>query len=130
VAVVFQRRRPASQTNGALTLVSVSPTNAGDYFVVANASGGSSTSAVATLTVSFIPPGITGVAFSLDGGFTLNLTGTPGYTYVLEGTTNLFSPVNWLPVATNTLGTNGVWQFADVSATNFPLQFYRLKFAQ
>jgi hypothetical protein len=48
----------------------------------------------------------------------------------LEATTNLISSANWLPVATNTLGTNGVWQFTDASATNFPQRFYRLKFAQ
>jgi hypothetical protein len=48
----------------------------------------------------------------------------------LQATTNLFSSANWLPIATNTLGTNGVWQFNDPQATNFPQQFYRLKLGQ
>ena len=60
---------------------------------------------------------------------TLNLGGAPGDTYVLETTTNLVPPASWQPVATNTLGTNGVWQFTDTAATNFPQQFYRLKLA-
>jgi len=118
------------QTNNALTIGTVTATNAGNYFVVATASGGSSTSAVATLTVTLIPPGINGGIFSFNDGFTLNLTGTPGYLYVLEATTNLGLPGNWLPLATNVLATNGVWQFDDTSATNLPLQFYRLKLAQ
>jgi hypothetical protein len=119
----------SGQTNSTLTLASVSPALAGDYSVVASASGGSATSLVATLTVDLIPPGINGVAANFDGSFTLDLLGSPGCTYVLEATTNLFSAGNWLPVATNTVGTNGVWQFTDASATNFPQQFYRLKFA-
>jgi hypothetical protein len=38
-------------------------------------------------------------------------------------------PIGWLFIATNTLGTNGVWQFTDAQATNFPQQFYRLMLA-
>jgi hypothetical protein len=76
-----------------------------------------------------IPPGISNVTANLDGSFTLNLLGSPGYTYIVEATTNLLLAANWLPIATNTLGTNGVWQFSDTQATNFPQQFYRLKLA-
>ena len=60
----------------------------------------------------------------------LDLGGASGCTYVLETTTNLFAPGDWLPVATNTLDTNGVWQFTDTQATNFPQRFYRLKLVQ
>ncbi len=119
-----------NQTNGTLTMAPVSVSNAGDYFVVASASGGSSTSIVATLTVDLIPPGVNGVAFIPDGGFNLNLTGTPGYTYILQSTTNLAVADGWLSIATNTIDTNGVWLFADPSATNYPQQFYRLKLAE
>ena len=75
-------------------------------------------------------PNIIGVVSVGNGSFTLNLAGAPGYTYVLETTTNLIPSANWLPVATNTLGTNGVWQFNDAQATNFSQRFYRLKLAQ
>jgi len=75
-------------------------------------------------------PGIVGVAGASDGSVTLNLTGASGYNYILETTTNLFPPGNWLPVATNQIGTNGVWQFNDTQATNFTQRFYRLKLSQ
>ena len=64
-----------------------------------------------------------------SGGFTLSLSGAPGYTYVLESTTDLVPGV-WLSMATNTLGTNGVWIYTDTSVTNTDQKFYRLKLVQ
>ena len=119
----------AIPTSPTLKLSNLTLAAAGNYYVVASADGGSSTSAVATLTVNLIPPAISAVAANPDGSFNLDLAGSPGYSYILEATTNLF-PANWLPIATNTLDTNGVWQFTDPSAANFPFQFYRLKLAQ
>ena len=116
-------------TNNTLTLSNLAPSAAGNYYVVASANGGSSTSLVATLTLNLIPPGISAAALDFNSGFNLNLSGTPGYTYILEATTNLVPSGNWLPIATNMLGTNGVWSFTDPSATNIPFQFYRLKIA-
>ncbi len=72
-------------------------------------------------------PLITGVAAGNDR-LVLSLGGAPDYTYILEATTNLTLPNSWQPVATNTLGTNGVWQFTDPQATNFTQRFYRLEF--
>jgi hypothetical protein len=131
----FTNTALAGQTNGTLTLASVSTNSAGNYTVVVSASGGSTTSAVAILSVNLggVPtnaiPKITGVAANPDGSFSLNLAGGVGYTYILETATNFLPPIGWLPVATNTLGTNGVWQFTDARATNFVQQFYRLKLA-
>ena len=71
-------------------------------------------------------PRIAGVVVATNG-VTLSLGGAPGHTYVLETTTNLFLTGGWLPVATNTLGTNGVWQFTDSASTNIMQGFYRLK---
>jgi hypothetical protein len=113
-----------AQTNSTLTLSNVALSASGKYSVVVSAAGGSVTSSVVTLTV-YVPSVITSVAPNPDGSFTLGLAGTPGYNYTLEAATNLTSPV-WLSIATNTLGTNGVWQFTDPQATNFPQQFYRL----
>jgi uncharacterized repeat protein (TIGR01451 family) len=114
-------------TNTTLALSNLTLSAAANYFVVASANGGATTSSVATLTVNLIPPAINSVTANANGSFNLNLTGSPGYIYILQATTNLLPPVNWLPLATNTLGTNGVWLFTDTSATNLPLQFYRLK---
>ena len=116
-------------TNTTLTLSNLVVSATGNYFAVANANGGATTSAVVTLTVNLYPPTINSGIFSFNGGFNLNLSGTPGYTYILEATTNLLPIGNWLPIATNTLSTNGVWSFTDSTATNFPFQFYRLKLA-
>ena len=60
---------------------------------------------------------------------TLNLTGSPGVSYVLESTTNFTSGV-WRPVTPNVFDLTGRWQFNDTSATNYPQQFYRLRLVQ
>jgi len=64
-----------------------------------------------------------------NGSVALSLGGAPGYTYILEMTTNLGLPGDWQPIATNTLGTNGVWQFTDPQAKNFTQRFYLLELA-
>jgi hypothetical protein len=56
-------------------------------------------------------------------GFSLNLTGTPGQTFVMEGSTNL---VNWVPLQTNIL-TDGSSYFSDPQCTNYPGRYYRLR---
>jgi len=126
----FNSMAVAGQTNSSLAIDPVNLTNAGNYFAIVTASGGSVTSVVAVLTVLTLPPAITGVAANPDGSFTLNLAGTSGETYVLETTTNLVLITGWQPIATNMPDTNGVWQFNDVEATNFAQRFYRLKLVQ
>jgi hypothetical protein len=115
------------QTDTDLTLTNLQSAAAGEYFAVATAAGGSTTSAVVSLTI--VLPNSTGVP-GTNGSVTLSLAGTPGATYVLESTTNLYPLDAWLPVATNTLGTNGVWQFGDTNAADFRQRFYRLRLAQ
>src|SRR5947207_15216131 len=63
----------AGRTNGTLTIGSVSPTNAGNYAVVATASGGSATSAVAALTVNLIAPTLTLNSSTNPSGYKDNL---------------------------------------------------------
>jgi hypothetical protein len=46
----------------------------------------------------------------------------------LEAADDLISGA-WSPVATNTLGITGTWQFTDFGVTNNPVRFYRLKLA-
>ncbi|HAO77484.1 MAG TPA: hypothetical protein DCQ92_00645, partial [Verrucomicrobia subdivision 3 bacterium] len=121
-------------TNNAGTLVYFNSNNVADQFSCAISDGWGGTN-FQTVNITVVPPvnptpNITGMAANTNGSFTLNLAGASGYTYVLETTTNLISSANWLPVATNTLGTNGVWQFNDAQATNFSQRFYRLKLAQ
>lgn len=103
----------------------------GTNTVTYTATDGNGNTNTATRTVIVLDPTplISGVATIGSGGLVLNLGGAPGFTYVLETTTNLI-PTAWLPFATNTLGTNGLWQFTDADATNFMQRFYRLKLAQ
>jgi hypothetical protein len=100
--------------------------NTGNYALVVTNNYGSVTSSIATLTV-IIPPEIGGAMANPNGTFSLTLLGAPGSNYVLEATTNLSTPADWHPLATNTLNTNGTWLFMDYLATNHPQQFYRLE---
>lgn len=75
-----------------------------------------------------IPPMIGNIAINPNGSILLDLTGTPGVAYVLESATNLVPP-DWQPVETNTLGTNGLWQFTDPQSADLPQRFFRLKLA-
>jgi hypothetical protein len=90
---------------------------------------GNTNTVTRTVIVSDPTPVISGVAANPDGSFTLNLAGAPETTYILETITNLWSTLGWQPIATNTLGNNGAWQFTDLNVGNFQQQFYRLKLA-
>ncbi len=126
LAAVSASTNGITLTNNGVALVYFNSNNVADQFTctISDGWGGTNFQAV-NIAVAF--PGIAGVAANPDGSFTLNLTGVPGDTYVLETTTNLISSANWFPIATNTPGTNGVWQFNDAQATNFSQRFYRLK---
>jgi hypothetical protein len=50
-----------------------------------------------------------GVTIS-GGTATVNLAGIPGYTYLLQRSTNL---IDWTAISTNTAPTNGVYQVID-----------------
>ena len=64
------------QTNSALSLPSVSLASAGNYSVIASASGGSTTSAVATLTVNLNPAGLSLNSSVNPSGYKENLNFT------------------------------------------------------
>ena len=115
-------------TNTAGTLVYINPNNVADQFVCTITDGWGGTNSQ-TVNISVVWLAITSVVANASGSVTLDLTAAPGFTYILERTVNLVPPL-WLPVATNTLGTNGVWQFTDAQAANFQQGFYRLKLAQ
>jgi hypothetical protein len=54
--------------------------------------------------------------------FSLSLSGTPGFNYVIQAATNLPAS-NWMPLVTNS-PTNGTFTFTDSMATNHN-RFYR-----
>ncbi len=59
-----------------------------------------------------------------DGSFMLLITGQTNQQYVIQGATNLTSPVTWQNLSTNT-ATGGVIQFVDPGTATNPLRFYR-----
>lgn len=50
------------------------------------------------------------------------LTGDPGMSYVIQGSTNL---TTWTPLSTNTAAVNGTIKFTDSNAPGFNQRFYR-----
>ena len=59
--------------------------------------------------------------------FQLRVSGGLNRTCTVEATTNFAS---WTPMITNTVSTNGTFDFADGQATNLPQRFYRATAAQ
>jgi len=73
------------------------------------------------------PPQISVLGSAESGAITLQLSGAPSHTYVLQSAADL-STALWQGVATNTLDSSASWQFTG-AVTNAS-QFFRLKFAQ
>jgi hypothetical protein len=60
---------------------------------------------------------------SLAGGSKrLTFAGIPGYSYIVQASTNM---ANWMPVSTNNAGTNGLFIFVDGAAADYPSRYYR-----
>ncbi len=72
------------------------------------------------------PVTITGLSILGDGTSQFSFTGLPYYTYLIQGTADLTPPISWTTLGTNTAGTNGLIQFIDANATNFPNRYYRI----
>ena len=67
---------------------------------------------------------ITGITTNSDGSVTISFAGIPSQTYVIQAATNPAAPV-WVPIGTNTAGRNGLFQFTDVDAVQYPGRIYR-----
>jgi hypothetical protein len=61
----------------------------------------------------------------LTNGFSFTFNTQPNTTWQIQASTNL---LDWPTIITNTAGANGVIQFTDLSATNFPRRFYRVAY--
>jgi len=77
------------------------------------------TNLVVTLTGTSLPT-LTGSQAG-GGGFVFTINGSPGRTYVVEGSTNL---VIWTPIFTN--ATGGVFTYTDTNLAAFRYRFYRV----
>jgi len=79
-------------------------------------------SVAASALFNVFPLQLSSPGFVSNGQFQLSFAGIPGSNYVLQATTNF---VTWVPIATNVAGSN-VFNFMDVTATNYPDRFYRV----
>jgi hypothetical protein len=89
-------------------------------YTVGDGFGGS-----ATGNISVTVNSATGVGqLSIPSGGVVNIKffGVPSFSYVVQTATNVTGP--WVPVSTNTAGSDGSWQFTDNNATNSQ-QYYR-----
>jgi hypothetical protein len=69
-----------------------------------------------------VPVRITSIVPTNFGQMQLNFLAAPIGRYLVQATTNF---TNWQTVSTNTASSDGVFQFLDVRASNFPMRFYR-----
>jgi autotransporter-associated beta strand protein len=119
----FNGNAPVSGAqNKTLSVVNTTASNAGDYTVVVTNIYGSTTSTVATLTLS-PPPAI--VSQFTSNGFQLSGLTIPGITYQVQASTNF---TNWTIIFTNRADTNGFLLFNDPMSSTNPIRFFRLLF--
>jgi hypothetical protein len=106
-------------TNEVFTLDRVALNQAGEYSVmVTNFAGSTNSSLAALLVYVSAAANLIGSAYLTNGQFRFGLAGVPGYTYVIQASTNL---VQWRSLQTN----HSPFNFVDPNASQFPRRFYR-----
>jgi hypothetical protein len=79
-----------------------------------------------TLPSNTIPVTIvSAVVVSSNRTVQLSFSGTPGYVYLIESTTNLDPPITWKILSTNAASTNGLFNFTDTNAISYTARYYR-----
>ena len=68
------------------------------------------------------PPNFTSGISQPNGIFNLQLTAGSNFPTSVLASTNL---LNWVIIATNLAGSNGLFQFQDTNAGSYPMRFYR-----
>lgn len=108
----------------------------GIYSVSGSAIGVGMTPSVAVsggnVILTLLPPNsrpvtITNITMLGNGAVQMNFSGVSYYTYLIQATTNLAPPVAWSTIGTNTADSNGLFNFTDSNAIDFPARFYRTK---
>jgi hypothetical protein len=118
----FNGTNLSDATAASLVLTNVTLGQAGSYAVLVTNVAGSTNSSTAVLTVYATAAATLGspVSFS-DGRFQFSLTGVPGYSYAVLGSSNLS---DWTSLQTNV----SPFTFADTNAGAFPARFYRAQY--
>jgi len=111
-------------TNSGLAIINSDYSNVGSYAVIITNVAGSKTSSIVTLTLTNPVVALAAAGSGVLGraGFSFQVSAPPGYTYVVQASSDL---VSWKPIATNTAVT-GSDIFTDTDAVNYPNRFYHV----
>lgn len=113
-------------TSRSYTRFNVQPADAGNYSVTVTNVAGATNSTPAALSVLLPQPAhFEGVTKLPDGRMGLRWIGDPGWTCLMEASTNLWLS-NWVLLGPVT-GSNGMFEFVDDFATNASQRFYRIR---
>jgi uncharacterized repeat protein (TIGR01451 family) len=120
----------ATNAGGQLTIV-VNGTSAG--FITNSAVVSTTTSdanpdddaASAIVTVNTAQPAVLSGGSIVNGVFQLTVAGTPGFSYIVQATTNL-APADWVNVYTSPPPYGSPFIFTNLDSTNFAARFYRV----
>jgi hypothetical protein len=105
-------------TNSTYSIASALQKDAGSYRVIVTSSAGAMTSSNAVLTVYTTAAGSLQFSGAPATGCQLNITGVPGYSYVIQTSTNL---VTWDCLQTN----KAPFRFTGTDIRTGPMRFYR-----
>jgi hypothetical protein len=108
----------AAATNTVLNLTNVTAAQAGQYYVTVSDGDGSTNSTTASLLIYSTNAAALKQPTYAGGQFTFNVSGVPGYQYVVQASTN---NANWFSVQTNT----APFTFVDANAAQSRQCFYR-----
>jgi hypothetical protein len=120
---------PTKQNSTASSTTVTGLTNGTSYYFVVTANDTNGPSAISTevsATPTNPPPALTSIGVLSGGSFSLGGTGASGQTCILLSASNLASPIDWEPLATNNADSNGAFTFSDPQTTNYQQRFYRI----
>ncbi len=78
------------------------------------------------LRVTNPPPEFTSFGLQPSGYFRIQGRGFPNLLYALEASSTLL-PGSWVTVAADLVSSQGLFEFIDVDAPNYPVRFYRVQ---
>jgi hypothetical protein len=108
----------SSATNGILTLNNITMDQAGTYSVTVSDDTGMTVNVTIYLAVYPTAAATLAPAMFTGGQFSLNISGVPGFGYVVQASTNL---MDWESVQTNL----APFVFTDPDASQYSRRFYR-----
>ncbi len=60
-----------------------------------------------------------------DGNKQVFFAGIPYWFYLVQAATAVAPPTNWVTLSTNRVNPDGLWNYVDLDATNYPGRYYR-----